>query len=134
MIKLPKELLFTETHEWIRVESDGSVVIGITDHAQSLLGELVFVDLPDLGVEVHSSDDICVVESVKAASDVYSPLTGKILEINEELEESPSLVNTDPYGDGWLFKLKPKDNEELKDLLDADAYEEYLEEADEEAE
>ena len=134
MIKLPKELFFTQTHEWVRVESDKSLVVGITDHAQSLLGELVFVDLPDIGIDVHSSDDICVVESVKAASDVYSPLTGRIIEVNVELEESPSLVNSDPYGDGWLFRLQPKDEEELKDLLSADEYETYLEEAAEEAE
>lgn len=128
MIRVPKELLYTATHEWIRLESDGSAVVGITDHAQSLLGELVFVDLPDLDVDIHASDDICVVESVKAASDVYSPLTGTVLEINEELEESPSLVNSDPYGDGWLFKLSIKDKEEIKDLLDADAYQETMEE------
>lgn len=128
MIRVPKELLYTATHEWIRLESDGTAVVGITDHAQSLLGELVFVDLPDLDVDIHASDDICVVESVKAASDVYSPLSGTILAINEELDESPSLVNSDPYGDGWLFKLSIKDKEEIKDLLDAEAYQETMEE------
>ena len=128
MIKVPNELRYTQTHEWVRVEDDGTFVVGITDHAQSQLGELVFADLPDVGVSVNSSDEVCVIESVKAASDVYSPISGKIIEINEELEEAPSLVNSDPYGDGWLFRIDPSDPEELSELLDAESYSEYMEE------
>lgn len=128
MNKIPKELLYTQTHEWIRLEEDNTAVVGITDHAQSLLGELVFVELPDLEIDIHASDDICVVESVKAASDVYSPLTGKIIAVNEDLEEAPSLVNKDPYGDGWLFKVAYTDKSEIKDLLDADSYASVMEE------
>src|SRR5436190_844192 len=115
--KIPSELRFTQTHEWIRIEEDGTVVVGITYHAQSQLGELVFVDLPDIGIRVHASDEVCVVESVKAASDVYSPLSGTIIAINEDLEESPSLVNSDPFGDGWLFKIEPTDTEEITELM-----------------
>lgn len=128
MNKVPRELLYTASHEWVRLESNGIAYVGITDHAQALLGELVFVDLPDVNVDVHSSDDVCVVESVKAASDVYSPLSGKILAVNEDLEEAPSLVNKDPYGDGWLFKLEIQDPDEIKDLMDADTYQETTEE------
>jgi glycine cleavage system H protein len=131
MIRIPTELRYTATHEWIRVEDDGSVVIGITDHAQSQLGELVFVDLPDLGIRLNAADEVCVVESVKAASDVYSPLSGKIIAINEDLEDAPSLVNSDPFGDGWLFKIAPSDMEELDDLMDADDYTQLVEENDE---
>lgn len=131
MIRIPTELRYTATHEWIRVEEDGSVVIGITDHAQSQLGELVFVDLPDMGIRVNAADEVCVVESVKAASDVYSPLSGKIIGINEDLEDAPSLVNSDPFGDGWLFKIAPSDMEELDDLMDADDYTQLMEENDE---
>lgn len=131
MTRIPKELRYTQTHEWVRSEDDGTLVIGITDHAQSQLGELVFVELPDIGDVISSSDEICVVESVKAASDVYSPISGKIIAINEDLEEAPNLVNTDPYGDGWLVKIDPSDAEELQELLEADAYEEYLEEDEE---
>jgi len=128
MLKVPTELRYTQTHEWIRVEEDGTLVIGITDHAQAQLGELVFVDLPDAEAKVNSSDEVCVVESVKTTSDVYSPVSGKIVEINEDLEESPSLVNSDPYGDGWLFRIDPVDPEELNELLDAESYTEYMEE------
>ncbi len=128
MNRVPAELRYTQTHEWVRVEDDGTVVIGITDHAQAQLGELVFADLPDVGVKVNASDEVCVIESVKAASDVYSPLSGKILEVNEDLEESPSLVNSDPYGDGWLYKMDPADPDELSELLDADDYSHYMEE------
>lgn len=128
MSKIPPELRYTQTHEWIRVEDDGTLVVGITDHAQSQLGELVFADLPDIGANVNSSDEVCVLESVKAASDIFSPVSGKILEINEDLEEAPTLVNSDPYGDGWLFKLDPSDADEFSELLDADAYSQHLEE------
>lgn len=113
------------------MEDDGTLVVGITDHAQAQLGELVFADLPDVGVNVSASDEVCVIESVKAASDVYSPVSGKIIEVNEDLEEAPGLVDSDPYGDGWLFKIDPDDLEELSELLDAEAYGEYLEEDEE---
>lgn len=126
MEKLPKELQYTQTHEWCRIEDDGSVVVGITFHAQEQLGELVFVDLPDVGDLMNAFDEIAVVESVKAASDVFSPLTGKIIEINEDLEDSPNLVNSDPYGDGWLFRIEPQDPEEFNELMDAEAYEHFL--------
>ena len=128
MSKIPSELRYTQTHEWVRVEDDGTLVIGITDHAQSQLGELVFADLPDIGANVSAADEVCVIESVKAASDIYSPISGKIIEINEDLEESPGLVNSDPYGDGWLFRLDPSDPDEFSELLDADSYTQYLEE------
>ena len=128
MNKIPNELRYTQTHEWVRVEEDGSAVVGITDHAQSALGELVFVDLPDLLQVVHAGDEVCVIESVKAASDVYSPISGKIISVNEELEEAPNLVNSDPYGDGWLFKIHPMDTEEFSELLDADGYSAIMEE------
>lgn len=127
MSKVPEELRYTQTHEWVRLEEDGSVVVGVTEHAQSQLGELVFVDLPDVNGKVSASDEVCVVESVKATSDIYAPVSGRITEINEDLEEAPSLVNSDPYGDGWLFRLDPSDPDELEDLLDANDYAEYLE-------
>lgn len=126
--KIPNELRYTRTHEWVRVEDDGTVVVGITDHAQSTLGELVFVDLPDVDHIGHAGDDVCVVESVKAASDIYMPISGKIIAVNNDLEEAPSLINSDPYGDGWLFKVQPIDIEEFSELLDADAYSEMSEE------
>lgn len=128
MSKIPPELRYTQTHEWVRVEDDGTLVVGITDHAQAQLGELVFVELPDLGESVNSSDEVCVVESVKAASDVYCPVSGKIIATNEDLEEAPNLVNSDPYGDGWLFRLDPIDPDEFSELLDADSYAQYMEE------
>ena len=125
MQEIPKELKYSESHEWVRKEADGTVVIGITDHAQQQLGELVFVDLPDLddAITVSSNDDVCVVESVKAASDVYAPVSGKVIAVNENLEEAPGLVNSDPYGDGWLFKIEPSDLEEYSELLDPASYE-----------
>ena len=125
MEQIPKELLYTETHEWLR-EDDDIVVVGITKHAQSLLGELVFVKLPEIGIEVHAGDEVCVLESVKAAADVYSPASGKIIEVNEALEDASSVINEDPYGDGWLFKLAPRDRSELDHLMDAGAYQDQI--------
>ncbi|MET4000361.1 glycine cleavage system protein GcvH [Marinobacterium sp. MBR-109] len=122
MSNIPNELKYVASHEWIREEGEGVVTIGITEHAQDLLGDVVFVELPDVGDEVSAGDDAGVVESVKAASDVYAPLSGEVVEINEALEDSPELVNSDPYGDGWFFKLKLTDLAELDDLLDADGY------------
>ncbi|KXJ51172.1 glycine cleavage system protein GcvH [Neptuniibacter pectenicola] len=122
MSNIPSELKYVASHEWIRVEGDGIVTIGVTDHAQDLLGDVVFVELPDVGAELAGGDEAGVVESVKAASDVYAPLSGEIVAINEELEDSPELVNSDPYGDGWFFKIKLSDTAELNDLLDAEGY------------
>jgi len=119
---IQNELKYVASHEWIRDEGDGTVTIGVTDHAQELLGDVVFVELPDAGAEVEAGDDAGVVESVKAASDIYAPLSGEVVATNELLEESPELVNSDPYGDGWFFRLKLSDASELTDLLDAGAY------------
>ncbi|MBS0358003.1 MAG: glycine cleavage system protein GcvH [Proteobacteria bacterium] len=128
MSNVPSELRYSDTHEWARLEDDGTIVIGITDHAQHLLGDLVFVELPDEGIELKGGDEAGVVESVKAASDFYSPITGEVVEVNEELQDSPALVNTDPYGDGWLFRIQPEDTSEFDALLDADAYNEQISE------
>jgi glycine cleavage system H protein len=123
MSNIPADLRFASTHEWVRPEGDGVFTIGISDHAQQLLGDMVFVELPDLGAEVGTGDDIAVAESVKAASDVYAPISGEVVAINEELEDTPELVNSDPYGDGWLFKIKAEDPEEVEALFDAEGYE-----------
>lgn len=123
MSNFPEDLKYTETHEWVSVEADGSVRIGISDHAQESLGDLVFVELPEVGDSVAQGDACAVVESVKAASDIYSPITGEVLAVNEALEDDPGLVNADPYGDGWLFQVSLDDPGELENLLDAEAYE-----------
>lgn len=128
MSNIPKELRYTTTHEWVRPEGDGVFTVGITEHAQELLGDMVFVELPDVGDEVSTGDDIVVAESVKAASDVYAPISGEILAVNEELEDSPELVNSDPFGDGWMFKIKAEDASEVESLLDAEGYEESIDE------
>jgi glycine cleavage system H protein len=128
MSNIPKELRYTATHEWVRPEGNGIFTVGITEHAQGLLGDMVFVELPDIGDEVSTGDDIVVAESVKAASDVYAPISGEILEINEDLEDSPELVNSDPFGDGWMFKIKAEDAAEVEALLDAEGYENTIEE------
>ena len=122
MSDIPAELKYTKSHEWVLDNGDGTVTVGITDHAQELLGDLVFVELPSEGDEVGAEDPCVVVESVKAASDVYAPVSGEIIAVNTALEDSPELVNSDPYGDGWLFKMKVSDPASLDDLLDADAY------------
>ncbi|TVQ72686.1 MAG: glycine cleavage system protein GcvH [Oceanospirillales bacterium] len=127
MSNIPNELRYVASHEWIRDEGDGTVTIGITDHAQDLLGDVVFVELPEVGDKVSAGDDIGVVESVKAASDVYAPLTGEVVAVNEDLEDAPELVNSDPYGDGWFIRLRLTDADELDDLLDADGYAEHCE-------
>lgn len=134
MNHMPEELRYTETHEWVSKDHDKNVAtIGITDYAQEQLGELVFVDLPEVGLRVAAGDDVCVLESVKAAADVFSPLSGTIIAINEDLEDAPGLVNTDPYQDGWLYKIEIKDIVEYDELLDKAGYQEYTmeEEADE---
>ncbi|GAA0823991.1 glycine cleavage system protein GcvH [Colwellia sp. D2M02] len=122
MSNIPSELKYVTSHEWVRVESDGIVTVGITEHAQGLLGDMVFVELPDVGDAITTGDDVAVAESVKAASDIYAPVSGEVVEINEELEDSPELVNSDAFGDGWLFKVKLDDASELESLLDAEGY------------
>jgi len=123
MSNIPGELKYLSSHEWVRVESDGeTVTVGITDHAQDLLGDVVFVELPEVDADLAAGDEAGVVESVKAASDIFSPIGGVVIAINEDLEDSPELVNSDPYDDGWFFKLKISDADELAALLDAEAY------------
>ncbi|ROR98852.1 glycine cleavage system H protein [Sinobacterium caligoides] len=123
MSNTPSELKYVSSHEWIRLEDDGTAVIGITNHAQEALGDVVFVELPELDAELSAGDDAGVVESVKAASDLYAPISGIVVAVNEQLEEAPETVNDDPYGDGWFFKVKLTDDSELAALLDAEAYE-----------
>ncbi|MFC1602084.1 glycine cleavage system protein GcvH [Pseudomonadota bacterium] len=122
MSEVPNELKYCSSHEWVSSVDDGVVTIGITDHAQDQLGDLVFVELPETGQALELKGECAVVESVKAASDVYSPVSGEVAEINEALMDSPELVNEDPYGDGWLFKVRLADETELDNLLDADGY------------
>ena len=130
MSNVPANLKYSSDHEWVRVQDDGSVVIGITDHAQGALGDLVFVESPEAGSVFASGDAFGVVESVKAASDVLSPFSGEVLEANSVLDDTPELVNTDPYGDGWLIRMQPSEPTELDGLMDAAAYEQFLEDAD----
>lgn len=122
MSNVPEDLRYTRSHEWARLEDDGTVTVGITEHAQERLGDLVYVQLPDTGRNLSAEEEVAVVESVKAAADIYSPIAGEVAEVNSTLEESPELVNSDPYGDGWLLRLKPNDPEDVKGLLDADEY------------
>ena len=122
MSEVPSDLRYRESHEWVRVEDDGTVVVGISDHAQGELGDMVFVELPEPGMSYEQGEACAVIESVKAASDIYAPLTGEVLKANPELEDSPELVNSDPYGNGWLFRLNPSDESQLDGLLDAEAY------------
>ena len=126
MSQVPTSLKYTTTHEWIKLEQDGSVTVGITDHAQALLGDLVFVQLPENGDEIRARADVAVVESVKAASDVYAPISGKIIAINNDLAQTPELINQDPYTTGWIFKLTPSNQQELADLLDAATYQKQI--------
>jgi len=122
MSEIPLELKYTKSHEWVRNEDDGSVTIGITDHAQELLGDLVFVELPEAGTEMSAEDAACVVESVKAASDVYMPISGEVVAVNEALADAPETINDSPYDDGWLIRVKPSNPDELEDLMDSDSY------------
>lgn len=126
MSNVPADLLYTKSHEWVRREDDGSVTVGITDHAQELLGDLVFVETPEVGKSFDAGEDCAVVESVKAASDVYSPISGEVIESNELLSNSPETINTEPYGDGWIFRIKPSNETELESLMDAEAYSEQI--------
>ncbi|MEN3752465.1 glycine cleavage system protein GcvH [Mangrovibacter yixingensis] len=127
MSNVPNELKYTKEHEWLRKEDDGTYTVGITEHAQELLGDMVFVDLPEVGATVGAGDDCAVAESVKAASDIYAPVSGEIVAVNEELNDSPEQVNSEPYGNGWIFKIKASDASEIDALLDAEAYEALLE-------
>jgi glycine cleavage system H protein len=127
MANIPENLKYLESHEWAKIEDDGTVTVGISDHAQELLGDIVFVELPQVGSSVAKQADVAVVESVKAASDVYSPVSGEIIATNENLENAPETVNSSPYDDGWFFKIKPTNIEEVSDLLDAEAYKQLSE-------
>lgn len=118
----PEDLKYTPSHEWVRIEADGSIVMGISDHAQELLGDIVFIELPSEGAQVTAKSEMSVVESVKAASDIYAPVSGTIIEVNQSLLDAPETVNTSPYGDGWFCRIKPSNAADLDALLDADAY------------
>lgn len=126
MSEVPQNLRYTSDHEWVRLDDDGSVVIGITDHAQEALGELVYVEIPETGQEYGKGDACVVVESVKAASDVYAPVSGECADTNAALADEPELVNQSPYEDGWLIRLSPSDQTELEELMDAEAYQQFL--------
>ena len=125
-MNVPEDLRYTQSHEWVRLEDDGSVIIGITDHAQEQLGDLVFVETPEIDSEVEAEAAVAVVESVKAASDIYAPVAGTITDANADLGDEPELVNTDPYGKGWLFKMTPVDATEIEQLLDAESYKSFV--------
>jgi len=125
MSEVPAELKFLSTHEWVLVE-DGVATVGVSDHAQELLGDLVYVELPEVGSTVAAGDSVGVIESVKAASDTYAPIAGEIIEVNDDLEDAPERINVDPYGDGWMYKMSIEDEEELENLLDAEAYSESI--------
>jgi len=129
MSDVPEDLRYTRTHEWVRADEDGLYTIGITDHAQEQLGDLVFVELPEIGRHCEADEACMVVESVKAASDVYSPVAGEVVEVNEALADSPELVNKDPYGEGWMIRIRPDDPKALEGLMDAEAYRALIEEA-----
>lgn len=122
MSDIPAELKYAPTHEWARLEEDGTVIVGISDHAQSALGDVVYIEAPEIGLTVSAQEEAGVVESVKAASDIYAPVGGTICAVNDDLTDKPEIVNQDPYGDGWFFKLTPTDPADLDDLLDAEAY------------
>lgn len=122
-MSVPQDMFYAKTHEWVSLD-DGIATVGITDFAQSQLSDLTFVELPEVGTEFSAGDEAAVVESVKAAADVYAPIAGEVVEINEKLEDSPELINKDAFGEGWLFKLKVVDESDVDDLLDADSYEE----------
>ena len=127
MNEIPGDLKFLSSHEWVRVESDGTVTVGISDHAQDLLGDIVFVELPEIGQSVDAENDTAIVESVKAASDIYSPLSGEVIEVNSLLEDQPETINSSPYEDGWFYKLTPSDLGELDNLLSPEDYSEVCE-------
>ncbi len=127
MSEFRNELKYLSSHEWARVEEDGTVTIGITDHAQESLGDVVYVETPEVGSEVNAGEEAGVVESVKAASDIFSPVSGEVIAVNSALEDAPETVNESPYDDGWFFKVKPSDLTDLDDALDVDGYKATLE-------
>ena len=129
MSRMPSDLSYAESHEWLRLEGDGTALVGVTDHAQDALGDVVYVELPEIGAQIDAGAEVAVVESVKAASDIYSPVTGEILLINDALEVQPVLVNSSPYADGWLFSVRLDNPEEVQAMLDADAYQAVIDEA-----
>lgn len=126
MSELPGDLRYTSDHEWLRQEEDGSVTVGITDHAQSALGDLVYVELPEAGQELEAGGEMAVVESVKAASDVYAPISGSVLDVNADLADDPEKINADPYGDGWIVRLQPSGSIDSTDTMDPHAYQALL--------
>jgi glycine cleavage system H protein len=128
MSNIPVDLRYAESHEWVQLQEDGSVRIGITDHAQDALGDLVFVELPEVGAVFAAESECALVESVKSASDLYSPISGEILEVNNELEDNPELINSSPYDGGWIFTLRPEDEADIDSLMDADGYRAFIEE------
>jgi glycine cleavage system H protein len=130
MSELPGDLLYTRDHEWLRREDDGSVTIGITDHAQGALGDLVYVELPEVGLEVSEAGEMAVVESVKAASDVYAPISGEIIAVNEDLADDPEKINSDPYGDGWIVRMEPSGDIDEDVLLSPDDYQDFIDDLD----
>ena len=127
MSEIIDNLKYTKSHEWVKDNGDGTVNIGITDHAQELLGDIVYVELPEIDAEFGAEDAVGVVESVKAASDIYAPLPGKIVAVNETLDDTPEFVNSDPYGEGWIYSLQLDSVDDLKELMDAEAYKEEAE-------
>ena len=126
MSNIPANLKYVASHEWLRQEEDGSIMVGITHHAQDLLGDIVYVELPEVGENVAVDAEIAVVESVKAASDVYAPIAGEILAVNEALVDAPEIINEDPYGEGWFFKIKPENVDDYENLMDADEYQDSI--------
>jgi glycine cleavage system H protein len=129
MSNIPADLKYAESHEWIKDNGDGTVTVGITEHAQEELGDLVFVELPAVGRQVAVKDACAVVESVKAASDIYSPAGGEIIAVNDTLSDAPETINSDPYGEGWIFQLRVGNADELDDLFDAGGYRQVLDDA-----
>ena len=130
MVEFPGELHYAKSHEWVRVEDDGSVTIGISDHAQAALGDVVFVELPEVDLAIAAGDEAGVVASVKAASDIYAPISGTVIAVNQSLEDTPEIVNSSPYGDGWFFKMQPDNLGDVQDLMDVNAYEAFCEDED----
>jgi len=127
MSEVPSDLHYTASHEWVRLEEDGTVTVGITDHAQQALGDLVFVEPPEIGSELAQGNPCCVIESVKAASDIYMPISGEIIDTNNALVDEPEIINASSYDDGWIFKIKPVDEDDVGQLMDAGTYEAELE-------
>ncbi len=127
MSNIPEDLKYAASHEWVRVDEEGVATVGISDHAQDALGDIVFVELPEPGTTVNAKDEVSVVESVKAASDIYSPVSGEIVAVNEALLDAPETVNSSPYENGWFYKIKISDEAELDELMDAEAYSDHCE-------